>query len=392
MRSSFIKTATFCLTLIASDSARAAVVAPALVPKRTFTKAIVEIATPTGDPATAGSVDNQFTYSNGSGGGGVVTIPVNATVTPNSLATSVGSTIKWTFFAIPAGSVLTWDHPWPGEPTAGQGATAVATLTGYPTNNSDFGLRTIKMQVIQGTKIVTTKSANIQLFFKWDDIATGRTAPNWFYYWLQAIGGRANTDYGGTGTGEFGVTPGQRNWSYTTAQNKTKIIIYNPAQTSDPGDACAHGGKATTGIDTFEDTVVHENHHTVQIANADPVVGIIPSTPWRFGWSWNQGSAHNHWTKGADGKPGVSGTDDDANGTVDDLIVTGPGELGHGDDVNLTDPGDTVRQNWPSAFGPLPPLCWAGGSPIEAAAYNAEPDDEDRRKSVDWSDTGKQHY
>jgi hypothetical protein len=122
----------------------------------------------------------------------------------------------------------------------------------------------------------------------------------------------------------------------------------------------------------------------------DAVVGIVPGTPWRFGWSWNQGGGHNHWRVGPDGKPGVAGVDDDGNGTIDDLVVGGPGELGRGDDINLTDTGDPALM-WPLAFGSLPPLCWAGGLAIEEPAYEAEPDAEDAKKAVDWADPGKQH-
>jgi hypothetical protein len=152
--------------------------------------------------------------------------------------------------------------------------------------------------------------------------------------------------------------------------------------------------RATTGIDTFEDTVLHENHHTVQIAGADTMVTIAPGGPWRFGWSWNQGASHNHWTVGPDGRPGVATVDDDGDGTADNLLVTGPGELGRAgsDDVLLHVGG---AQQWPPALGAMPsnmpPNCWAGGSAIEDAAYDQEPDSEDARLGVDWAAPGKQH-
>lgn len=356
-------------------------------PKPKITTFRVTILKPTGDPVTAGSADNEFTFV---APGGIATIPVEAKIEPAKLVATFGDQIKWTFVSVPAGSVVTWNNPWPGEPTAGRGVTAVATLTGYPTTNAQFGLRTIKMEVIRNLKVLSTKTAKIELFFARDTVATGRSAPNWFFYWLNAIGGRANTDYGGA-SGIYGEAPGILRWSYGTGQDKTKVIIYDLAKTDDAGDACsAHGAKRTTGIDTFEDTVVHENHHTVQVANADAVVGVVPGGPWRFGWAWRQGGNHNHWRVGADGKPGIAGTDDDGNGTVDDLIFAGPGELGRGDDVNLSDTGDPTL-NWPLAFGSLPPLCWAGGFAVEEPAYDAEPDSENARAAVDWADPGKQH-
>ena len=167
-------------------------------------------------------------------------------------------------------------------------------------------------------------------------------SPDWFHHWSQAIS--ANNITYSPGSSLYGECPGMLHWSYSTSQNKDVVIVYDTAATEDPGDANAdHGKKATTGIDTFEDTYLHEHYHTVQIDQADNVVGIVHNTPWRYGWSWNQ-SSHNHWSKGADGQPGVAGTDDDTNGTTDDLIVSGPGELGHGDDV-LLDSG----YNWPQA-------------------------------------------
>ncbi|MBR3921546.1 MAG: hypothetical protein IKJ45_00390, partial [Kiritimatiellae bacterium] len=160
------------------------------------------------------------------------------------------------------------------------------------------------------------------------------------------------------------------------------------AALEDDGDVwAAHGKRRTTGIDTFNDTYLHESHHVKQIAQADNVVGIVPATVWRFGWSWNV-TNHNHWAVGADCKPGVSSLDDDGNGYVDDMLVIGPGELGHGDD-QLLDAG--MGEDWPTAFGPMPPLPWAGGCAIEVPAYNCEHDNEGEYGLYDWGNPGKQH-
>jgi hypothetical protein len=144
--------------------------------------------------------------------------------------------------------------------------------------------------------------------------------------------------------------------------------------------------RATTGIDTFEDTYLHEGHHTRQISLADQVVGIILGTPWRYGWAWNQRALHNLWTVGLDGQSGVVGVDDDGDGEIDNLATTGPGELGNGDDVLLD-----LGRDWPQAFGPLPPEPRAERSPIEHEAYNREPDNENQRAALDWGNPGKQH-
>lgn len=67
-------------------------------------------------------------------------------------------------------------------------------------------------------------------------------------------------------------------------------------------------------------------------------------------------------------------------------VVSGPGELGNGDDV-LLDSGYC----WPLAFGSMLPTPWAGAGPIEDQAYNQEPDNENALASVDWGNPGKQH-
>ncbi len=347
----------------------------------------VTIEKPTGDPVAAGSADNEFTYA---GAAGVATIPVRAKVEPASAAAELGDKIRWSLVSTPTGSALSWDATWPGDATKGKGVSTNAKLTGLPASNGQFGGRAVRMELVLDTGVAATETASIELFFERDTVTTGFTTPNWFRFWLEAMGGRANTAYGGAGA-NYGETPGMLFWSYGTARDKTRVDIFDLARTADSGDACSTGGKkATTGIDTFEDTLLHENHHTVQVATADAAVGVVPNTAWRFGWAWNVGANHNHWTLGPDGKPGAAGVDDDGDGTVDNQKLTGPGELGKGDDVDLTDTGDPILA-WPKAFGALPPLCWPTGLAVEKPAYDKEPDNEDSRANVDWANPGKQH-
>lgn len=382
------------------------------LPKKTITVFDVAILKPIGDPVTAPSLDNQFTYS---GAAGVATVSVEANVTPGKVEGEVKDLIKWTFTSIPAGSVLTWNNPWPGEPTAGQGKSAIATLTGYPTNNSDFNgpskFRTIKMEVIRNGKVLKTKTTPIQLFFKAEDTATGRSVPNWIYYWSQAIGSSANVEHGTpTQWSGFGVTPAMAYWSYTTPHDKTKIIVYDLAKDLDDGtwpdyvdtngisQSCTPANPImTTGIDAFRDTIIHESQHVLQIAQADTIVGTVNNTPWRYGWSWSWLGAvnHNHWSRGNDGKPGAAGVDDDGVNGVDDLTPTGPGELGNGDDVVLSRNSSVVwghgnDSDWPKTWT-LPTGCWATGFAIETPAYSVEPNSENAMRSVDWAEPGKQH-
>src|SRR4051812_21343557 len=129
MRNSLMTPLSISLLISLCWSAHAASPATGTLARRIFRITTVTIATPTGDPVNAGSADNEFTYM---GTDGVATIPVQAMVTPASDAETIGDSIKWTIDAVPPGSTLSWNHPWPGEPAAGQGVNAVATLTGYP--------------------------------------------------------------------------------------------------------------------------------------------------------------------------------------------------------------------------------------------------------------------
>ena len=348
----------------------------------------VTIEKPTGDPVSAGSADNEFTYAGAANP--VATILVRAKIEPAGAVADVAEKIRWSFASTPPSSVLSWDAAWPGDPAKGKGITTNAKLTGLPASNAEFGLRTVRMEVVENGAVVSTETTNIELFFERDTVVTPFAVPNWFRFWLEAIGGRADTAYGGGGA-NYGEAPGMLHWSYGVAPPKTRVDIFDLARTQDAGDACSTGGlKPTSGIDTFEDTVLHEGHHTVQIAQADPLVAVAPNTAWRYGWSWNQGGNHNHWTVGADGQPGVAGVDDDGDGTIDNQVTAGPGELGNGDDVDLTDTGDPILL-WPKGFGALPPLCWPTNVAIEKPAYDKEPDNEDARAGVDWANPGKQH-
>ncbi len=212
----------------------------------------------------------------------------------------------------------------------------------------------------------------------------GGSDPNWFYYWKKVYGNNNVVYQNVSGSAS---TPGIVNWSYNTAQNKTQIIIKN----SHPGRFRGYGvGEMFSGIDRFVGSVVHEEKHVDQISRADTLVTMTTGTPWRYGWSFNQGSNHNHWTIGADGKPGAANTDDDSDGNIDNHITTGPGELGSGDDVDLTH-ATSVSRNWPSAW-PLPsPKLVPSEIEHEAIKHSDDNVDEDDYANKDWGNPGKQH-
>ena len=177
------------------------------------------------------------------------------------------------------------------------------------------------------------------------------------------------------------------------------------------------------GILLFQNTVFHEYRHQAQIAVADHVVANLAAAwgaeihPWANGWSWNQGALHNHWSLGSDEEPGCAGDgtcppcvatqscpagvccsgDDDCDGGVNNLIATGPGELGAKGilcDSPLFDLGDPAF-DWPKALGVLPDLveCGIGDTPIERDARSSALMNENlSARSKDWSDMGYQFF
>ena len=349
----------------------------------------VEFVTPAGDPVRApkdvGDGQNEFTFSTANPG--VLTMNLKAKVTPAAAAPVIAADCRFEVGAIGT-SAMAWAAANPRGKATGNGAflTATVAFTGLPDRNDAFGKKKAILQ-LKGRKL---DENDYEVFFPRDarNHPGGQAgSPNWFYYWGQALG-VANARYSEDYDDMYGECPGMYRWSYQRYAEKGIIIIYPLAALVDEGDVFAdHGRRATSGIDTFSDTCLHEGFHSLQVSRADMVVGIIPSTVWRFGWSWGANN-HNHWSVGIDGKLGVAGRDDDGNGNVDDMLITSPGELGHGDD-ELLDRG--LGQDWPTVFGPLPPQPWAGGNAIEDAAYNIEHDNENEHALLDWGSPGKQH-
>lgn len=176
-------------------------------------------------------------------------------------------------------------------------------------------------------------------------------------------------------------------WSYAFPKNKQEITLYNAV--------CglyrsAGVGEVFSGIDRFFGTVIHEAAHVDQIARADQLVATGQPGPWKHGWSFGQGAGHNHWTTGYDGQPGHAALDDDGDGTVDNLIASGPGELGHGDDVDLTH-STTNSQDWPSSWAIPNPMLDVSEIESEAINVSDHQHDEHQRARDDWGNPGKNH-
>ncbi|MBI2384690.1 MAG: hypothetical protein HYV14_01630 [Elusimicrobia bacterium] len=203
---------------------------------------------PTGDPRVPSqrSTTNQFVFT---GANGIVPIRVEADIQPASARAIVdGTQIKWHLNRIPSGPALSWNNAWPAEPTAGMTYNAVATLTGYPTNNSDFGNFGMIAQVLSGGA-VSSQSTPIQLFFDALTVAAGRTVPNWFVYWTNALGF----------TGQFSFDPSLATNDTTVTSATTWTIRIAPSAYW-PDVA----GNPPTGhryIDGFRASIYHEFWH-----------------------------------------------------------------------------------------------------------------------------------
>ena len=354
------------------------------IDQKKFTIFKVELVTPKKSPVTdpkdSGDGQNEFTFSDASPG--VLTVNFKAKVEPSSADLSkVKDLVKFTIENV--GQAPTWDATNPGGKSSVSGShlVAIAKFSGLPANNSDFGTKKVTIEC-DGQQVEQT---DIEVFFPRDKSNNpGGSDPNWFYYWKEVYGNNNVVFQNVAGSAS---TPGLLNWSYTSAPNKTQIDIKN----SHPGKFKGYGvGELFSGIDRFVGSVVHEEKHVDQIARADMEITITPNTSWQYGWSFNQGANHNHWTVGADGKPGDAGTDDDTDGTVDNHITSGPGELGSGDDVDLTHP-TSVSRNWPKSW-PLPsPKLIASEIEHEAIKHSDDNVDEDDYADQDWGDPGKQH-
>jgi len=359
---------------------------------------LFEFITPAGDPVNA-PVDagttptsipdgaNEFTFSTATNG--VLTMKLKAKV-PGVGSMPAAEQAKFTFEIDTIGSsTFAWDGANPGGKAtiSGDFITATATYAGLPQNYTDFGLK--KARVKHGGN--NAGEAKFEVFFPRDAKnhpgIRNVTDPNWFFYWEQLIPGH-NLRYRGESSDDSNAeVPAMKSWNYHLTADKTSISIFS--------SLCGEGrqydvGKFFSGVDAFLAMVLHELKHVDQIARADILVPTGQAgSPWSNGWSFERPN-HNHWTVGADGKPGVAGVDDDGDGKIDNLVQGGPGELGRGDDVDLSHP-KAYAQDWPSAW-PIPsPLKHKLETEAEAINYADQQHDEHEKARSDWGNPGKNH-
>ncbi len=204
--------------------------------------------------------------------------------TPEVRALLEDNMIRWTVTEID-GSTLSWDHAWPNDNTKGEGLEPEATFEGMPGDNNSFGLKQVKMEIMDGGQPLSEKTTNIQVFYPRDEWnhPDGVDRPNWFYYWSQVYhNDHVSYDAGLNGSAK---TPGMTDWDYSVQPDKDDIIIGN----RHPGSFPAYGGdgRLFSGIDRFIATVIHEETHVDQIQRVDPLVPSSGNDSFRYGWSWN---------------------------------------------------------------------------------------------------------
>ncbi len=151
---------------------------------------------PNGDPTTGANSTNERTFNAASPG--VLTVECEATARPDLPAVRTlleDNRIRWTIVGGIGASVLTWNSTWPGDATKGEGLAATATFTGLPTNNTSFGLKVVKMEILGDKVSVSSDSTtNIEVFYTGtakNHPGGDPTHPNWFHYYKQNAGGGA---------------------------------------------------------------------------------------------------------------------------------------------------------------------------------------------------------
>ncbi len=149
-----------------------------------------------------------------------------------------------------------------------------AVFTGLPTNNSDFGPKTLWAQVVDGAVVVASAQQPIEVFYPRlavNNPGTGRNfGPNWFYYWK-------NGNVCGATTG-WEYAPG---WDYgyympsedhINVENSAPTMNTGPeTYTNDTGGAIVVSGQGI-GPACCTETIAHEFQHKWFYDNWDALI------------------------------------------------------------------------------------------------------------------------
>lgn len=258
-----------------------------------ITNPITELGGTMTTPANANGVGDEFQFDTSNPG--VLTIPVKATVTPDT-----ADVRNHLFMAVSADAIGDSSPSESGWTYSGGTWTDTLTYTGLPENNNDFGNKSLTVYALPGD------SATVPYQVFYDKTATNHPggdqtppnivsnrSPNWFYYWLQVIGSSADVYYNSNLPANMrGEVPAMYNWSDPLNYSKTEVWIGDAAaETKTRQLNTANTPEAVTGIDTFANVLDHEERHVYQIQVAD---ALLPGAN-AAGWSWNT-VPNNHAT------------------------------------------------------------------------------------------------
>ena len=303
----------------------------------------------------------------------------------------------------PAGTARRWDG---NNLNEGAGLAPVFTLDRMPANNADFGLKTIRLQLLNPAnprQVLHTITQELEVFWPLlvnlggprrdanfakshpgpnlnsipadtNGRPAGQRAPNWFFYWGQVVPNTAEARYAGTRIpGNFGVTPAGFWFPNGYAGRHDRLIIGEVAANID-----MLGGR-TDGIDAFDDTIQHELFHAinqlVNYTNAGFGLGIGGATL----------VANNHWS-GRFGKPAVAPPAPPPPATMLPVPVRRYNHYRNlNGDGDFNDPGEDLDLDGDDIFNGAEP------GTVEGLAGPAEPNNQNGRAANDWGNPGKNH-
>ncbi|MGQ9652328.1 MAG: hypothetical protein ACUVXJ_19725, partial [Phycisphaerae bacterium] len=405
------------------------------------------IMTPANAPLFSG---NEFTYSDAYPDG-VLTLPVYVVVEPNTqqIQALFESKIRARVSAIDDSHSshenvqLVWDHPFPGEPTAGNVVSvaptlplwrATATFTKLPPDNEDFGLKTLTVDFLgaTGNIVCSPRTRDYEIFYPIeatnhpdlpgiddsgnfsatiiDTAGHGNStrSQNWFFYWNRTPAGDAHarfySDFAAWMPNTIACVPAGTHWStYMGSQERT---LFDPSGPRDHDIRMDGSNKPISGIDNFANTVLHEKRHVLQKLEHDALNPYdVSLNGARVGYSWCangttylertrvniQNGLYNHFWAGPDMSPGWADHDDDNDQEWDELdeFIAGPGDTVVGNDEDLDPDDDFVSHLVPTDPDPYPTI--GDGELTEKQAEARETSPQDTFREYDWGSPGKQH-
>lgn len=225
----------------------------------------VEFVTPSGNPVTKPSSNNEFVFDNQATG--ELTITLSASVSPSGAIDLLKDNAVFEVDDI-TGSTKTWHTNNPnGKATVdGNLLKATVTFTGLPTNNSSFGKKTAKI-TCSGNGLSFEKTNDYEVFFQKDATNNPGTNPsgnpNWFYYWKSG---------GVCGIPSTAVYDSSKpdTWGYCMPGTDTIIRLCPLAPTTNSGPETYTKDDGVTkitvtgqgkGIKCVAETVTHEQNH-----------------------------------------------------------------------------------------------------------------------------------